>query len=232
MGVAKGAESVATDWSLLSLLLSHDRSEPALALGQDLRSLSLMMARTCVSVIALDPDCEILERSGPGPGQNTEAQVFSVSGCYTGCLPFRDCSVGLTIVNQVGNGAGCRHGGGPLEIGTSLLLETQRVLRPGGIFCLVVSRQQSRMGPSAMKALLDRCGFTASELYLAYPKSHRFTALIPIASGRRMHACINFLVEGNAFRERRRRVWLKALATLGLLQSSAPEYIAIGRKER
>ncbi len=232
MSVATRSESIETDWSLLSLLLSHDRNAPTLTLGDDLRSLALALARTSASVIALDPDCEMLKHSRPGPLQIAAAPVFPVSGCSTGYLPFRNCSVGLTIVNQAGNGAGCRHSGEPVGIGTNLLQEAWRILRPGGIFCLVVCRRQSRTSPSEMRILLDRCGFTASEFYMTYPKSHRFTALIPMASGRRMHACINLLVEGNAFRERWRRVWLKVLATLGILQSFTPEYIAIGRKER
>jgi SAM-dependent methyltransferase len=232
MGVATAAESIGTDWSLLSLLLSHDRSAPIVALGHDLESLSLVLAKTCVAVITLDHGGEMLKHLELQRLQNAVANVFPVFGCKTGYFPFRDCSVGLTIVNQVGDGVGCQHDAGLMEVGTSLLLEARRVLKAGGVLCLVVSRRHSRMGPSAMKVLLDRYGFSGSEFYIIYPQWHRFTALVPIASGRRMHACIDLLVEGNAFRERRRRVWLKTLATLGLLQSSAPEYIAIGRKER
>ncbi len=66
------------------------------------------------------------------------------------------------------------------------------------------------------------------------PLSRRdwLTTLVPIVSGKAMRSCIDVLVEGNAFRERSQRAWLKILATSGLLQYLAPEYIVITRKER
>jgi hypothetical protein len=66
---------------------------------------------------------------------------------------------------------------------------------------------------------------------MVYPGCHRLDNLTPIASARAMRACIDFSVEGNAFRERRRRAWLKILAATALLPYWAPEYISIGRKE-
>ena len=97
--------------------------------------------------------------------------------------------------------------------------------------CLVVNRRRCHMSASGSSALVRRCGFATDESYMAFPGRHRFTALGPLAAGRSMLGCIDLLVEGDAFRERRKRAWLKILAVSGLIPYFSQEYIVIGRKE-
>lgn len=219
------------DWSLLTLLLSAKRCAPILALGAALEGLAQALAGAGGRVIALRQGRAGMEPArlrGPrgAPALPSAVQADSHDG-----LPFRGGSVGVTILNEIGEGQEGQGHGDRVAMRERLLLEARRVLRPEGILCLVISRPPSRLGPLEVRALLKRCGFSDPALYMPYPRSHRFAGLLPIASGRDMQACIDLCIEGDALRERRKRIWLKLLARLGLLQRWAAEYVAIAKKE-
>lgn len=228
--LAEGEDEIA--WGLLTFLLSIEGDPPVVALGCSLKVLSLALAKTCAPIIALDPRSGRIPHLESREAGDGAASVFAVCARPAGGLPFRDGSVGQVIVNQVPNRPNCRNGAEPVQISPGLLLEACRVLRADGFLCLVVNQRADRLRPARLRASLTACGFTASEFYMPFPGRHRFTTLAPIASGRAMRSCIDFCVEGNAFRERRVRAWLKILAAAGLLQSLAPEYIVLARKER
>lgn len=217
------------DWSLLTLLLSHERSAPIAALGVDGPAISQALARSCATVVAVGHYRERILPPEPHQMRGGARNVFAVCADTTGCLPFRDRSLGLIIMNQLMNAL--QAGDAPVFRG-ALFLEARRVLKAEGILCLLVDRKRSRISPSKMRALLGRCGFSRCESYMAYPGCHRLDILAPIASAKAMLSCIDFSVEGNAFRERTRRAWLKILAATTLLPYWAPQYIVMGRKER
>jgi SAM-dependent methyltransferase len=228
---AAGGESMGVDWSLLTLLLSLEGRSPIVALGSDLAGLSVTLSGVGVPIITLDYNYErirLLERQRIRSGLTN---VLPVCGGTTGCLPFRDGSVGMTIVNLVGHRLRRQDDGGPVEIQADFLLEARRILKAGGIVCLVVNQRHGHISSSESRALLSRCGFPDGESYMAFPGRHRFTALAPMVAGRAMFPCIDLFVEGNAFRERRRRAWLKILAMSGLLPHFALGNIVVGRKE-
>ena len=219
------------DWSLLTLLLSHERSAPTAALGADVPAIAQALARSCATVVAVGRCRERILSREPHRVEGGAGNVVAVCADTAGCLPFRDRSLGLIIVNQLTHALhGWEAGDAPVAR-AALFLEARRVLRARGILCLLVDRKRSRISPSKMRALLDRCGFPRCETYMAYPGCQRLDTLAPIASAKAMLSCIDFSVEGNAFRERKRRAWLKILAATTLLPYVAPEYIALGRKE-
>jgi len=220
------------DWSLLPLLLPEERTAPTLVFGADMSALSSMLAKPGARVIRLDPNYKRLLRQGSPGDQTEEADVFAVCGGDTTCLPLRDGSVGLTIVNQVRHPPNGRVDGDPVRIHAGFLVEARRVLKAGGELCLILSQREGRISPSESRALLRRCGFSTRECYMPLSRHDWFTSLVPIVSGKAMRSCIDVSVEGNASRERCLRAWLKILATLGLLQYLTPEYIVIARKER
>jgi hypothetical protein len=229
--LAAGEEGVGIDWSLLPLLLPMERDSLSVTLGCDLGALSSALAAPGSTIVALDPHFERVKLLEWGQVQTERANVFPVCGGSTGCLPLRDGSVGLTVVNLRRDRAGLGMDGDPLRIDLSLVTEVRRVLKVGGILCVAVSQRGCHMSPSESRALLRRCGFSTVESYMPLSRRDWFTTLVPIVSGKAMRSCIDVLVEGNAFRERSQRAWLKILATSGLLQYLAPEYMVIGRKE-
>jgi SAM-dependent methyltransferase len=219
------------DWSLLTLLLSHEKSAPVAAVGADVPAISQALAKSCASVIGVGRCREGILRAEPQRAWEGARNVFAVCADTTGGLPFRDRSLGLIIANQLVktlHGWGAREA---TEVRAGFFLEARRVLKAGGTLCLLVDRKRSGLSPSKMRALLGRCGFPRSESYMAYPGCHRLDPLAPIGSAKAMLSCIDFSVEGNAFRERRRRVWLKFLAATMLLPYVAPEYIILAGKE-
>lgn len=221
-----------TDWSLLTFLLSIEGEPPVVALGCPLEALSAALTKTHAPIIAVDPHPGQAPHPESWGAEDGVANVSRVRGRPSGGLPFRDSSVGQVIVHQAAPPARWWHGAEPGPIQPGFLREARRILKADGILWLVVNQRGCRLSPARLRASLIRCGFSASDSYMTLPGHRRFTALAPIASGRRMRSCIDFCLEGNAFRERRLRAWLKMLATAGLLQYVAPEYIVLGRKER
>lgn len=219
------------DWSLLTLLLSHERSAPSAALGADVLAISRALARSCVAVVAVGRCRKSILPPEPQLVSGSVGNVFAVCADTTGCLPFRDRSLGLILVNQLLIGLRGSEAGDATVVRAGLLLEARRVLRAGGILCLLIDRKRSRISPSKMQAWLDRCGFSRCEFYMAYSGRHGLDTLVPIASAKAILSCIDFSVEGNAFRERMRRAWLKILAATTLLPYVTPEYVVLGRKE-
>ncbi len=217
------------DWSLLALLLAGERRAPIVLLGDDLEALALGLASMGDPIIPV-------ERQLDGVGRPVAPQAGAITspvcGGISGGLPLRDASAGAIILNQVIARPPDGPDEEPMSIRPGLLAEAYRVLRPGGILCLVVSQRRHRLRLAALQAWLEQCGFGRSHVYLALPGHRRFTALTPLASGRTMRSCVDLLFQGNASRERCLRLWLKTLATLGLLESRMAEYVVLGRKER
>ncbi len=211
------------DWSLLGLLLSLEGCTPTVIYGSDLSGFSSAMPEDG-RVITLDPG---ITRT-PLPDMREQASnVSRICGEPSTHLPFRDGSLGAMVANLMD----CRRPGDETaQAQAHLFAEASRVLRPGGLMCFVADRRENPLTPSRCRALLHRCGFSRDEGFLAFPGRRRFSALVPIGAGRAMCACIDVFVEGNAFRERRKRLWLKLLALAGLLPYLASEYVVFARK--
>ena len=214
----------------MALLLSLGGRTPIVALGSDLEALSFALSEAGARIITLDPEYERVNLLEKQRIRHALTNVLRVCGGAMGHLPFRDGSVGVTIANLARGLLRRQDDGHPTETQARFLLEARRVLRAGGMVCLVINRRHSHMSSAESIRLLHRCGFSNGESYMAFPGRHPFTALTPMAAGRAMFPCIDLFVEGDAFRERRKRAWLKLLTMSGLLPYFASEYIIVGQK--
>ncbi len=218
------------DWEFLRILVPLNRHFLVVNLGSRVSPLARALVGTCRMVIAMGPDSGSVQARDPERVPAGASVVSPLCGDATGYLPFRDRCLDLIILDQVADGTCRRDEDRQVEIQAGLLSEARRVLKPEGGLCLVVARHRSRITPRRLRVLLEGCGFSSTEFYWPYPAYCRVTALASLTSGRAMASCIDILIEGNAFRERKKRAWLKALARLDLLQYTVPEYLVLATR--
>ena len=127
-----GGGHIGVDWSLLRLLLSMEQHGPILVLGSDLEALSLAFSEAGATIVALDHEYERVRLVERERTRNMLTNVLAVCGSSTGCLPFRDGTVGVVLVNLTGRQPGGPDDGDPEEIRNGFLLEARRILKAGG----------------------------------------------------------------------------------------------------
>lgn len=229
-GQVPGADVGAIDWRFMRFLVPLDQRSAILALGSGVSSRARALAEACRMVIVMGRGSAGVGSVEAGRAEHGVGAVHPLCGSLAGPFPLHDGCLDLVILDQVPDPMWSRDGGGRMEIQRGVLEEAWRTLRAGGAFCLVVGRGVDGRAPRRTRKLLERCGFSECEFYWPYPSYSRHTALAPLTTGRVMRSCVDIFVEGNAFRERRKRAWLKGLATIGLLRYLLSEYIVVARK--